>query len=170
MTQRRAVVPVVGGYLVHSGRVLLLWHSKLVRWVPAGGRVETHLGEYPHETLERELGEESGLEVESYMRQLVGIDDEAVRPLPCPVAAQEIVLPNDEYYFDLVFYCKAATSDVQLNYREATAYHWFTRKDIETFPLLPHVRHHAHQALAAALPAESRQTRPANPERRPSSR
>ena len=34
---------VVGGYVVEGGRVLLLWHADLGRWVPAGGRIEIRL-------------------------------------------------------------------------------------------------------------------------------
>lgn len=55
----------VGGVVVDDGRVLLIRRGKeplLGRWVVPGGTVEP--GETLHEALVREMGEETGLEVE----------------------------------------------------------------------------------------------------------
>ena len=63
MKYLRDATYVVGGYVVRGGRVLLLWHGGLSRWVPTGGRIELASGEYPHEALIREVREETGLAV-----------------------------------------------------------------------------------------------------------
>ena len=63
MKYLRDATYVVGGYVVRSGRVLLLWHGGLSRWVPTGGRIELASGEYPHEALIREVRDETGLAV-----------------------------------------------------------------------------------------------------------
>ena len=80
----------VATFVVHRGRVLLLFHAKLGLWLPPGGHVEH--GELPDEAAVREVLEETGVscrlvgehgvEVE-YPRQLIrplGIQVEDIRP------------------------------------------------------------------------------------------
>ena len=49
-------------FVVHEGKVLLIHHRKLDRWLPLGGHIE--LDENPEQAALREAREESGLEVE----------------------------------------------------------------------------------------------------------
>jgi 8-oxo-dGTP pyrophosphatase MutT (NUDIX family) len=49
-------------FVVHAGRVLLVHHRNLDRWLPLGGHIE--LDEDPEQAARREAKEESGLEVE----------------------------------------------------------------------------------------------------------
>jgi 8-oxo-dGTP pyrophosphatase MutT (NUDIX family) len=49
-------------FVVHQGRVLLIHHRKLNKWLPLGGHIE--LEEDPEQAALREAREESGLEVE----------------------------------------------------------------------------------------------------------
>jgi 8-oxo-dGTP pyrophosphatase MutT (NUDIX family) len=49
-------------YIVDQGKVLLLMHPKLKKWLPPGGHVE--LNETPPECAKREALEETGLEIE----------------------------------------------------------------------------------------------------------
>jgi 8-oxo-dGTP pyrophosphatase MutT (NUDIX family) len=49
-------------FVVHEGRVLVIHHRKLDRWLPLGGHIE--LDEDPEQAALREAREESGLEVE----------------------------------------------------------------------------------------------------------
>ena len=49
-------------FVVHQGRVLLIHHRELDRWLPLGGHIE--LDEDPEQAALREAREESGLEVE----------------------------------------------------------------------------------------------------------
>jgi 8-oxo-dGTP pyrophosphatase MutT (NUDIX family) len=49
-------------FVVHQGRVLVVHHRKLNRWLPLGGHIE--LDEDPEQAALRETREESGLEVE----------------------------------------------------------------------------------------------------------
>jgi 8-oxo-dGTP pyrophosphatase MutT (NUDIX family) len=52
---------VVGAFIVHRGRVLLVHHRKLEVWLCPGGHVE--LDEDPEQAVHREVLEETGLEV-----------------------------------------------------------------------------------------------------------
>jgi len=49
-------------FVVHKGKVLLIHHRKLDRWLPLGGHIE--LDEDPEQAALREAREESGFEVE----------------------------------------------------------------------------------------------------------
>jgi len=49
-------------FVVHDGKVLLIHHRKLDKWLPLGGHIE--LDENPEQAALREAKEESGLDVE----------------------------------------------------------------------------------------------------------
>ena len=49
-------------FVVHDGKILLIHHRKLDKWLPLGGHIE--LDEDPEQAALREAREESGLEVE----------------------------------------------------------------------------------------------------------
>jgi 8-oxo-dGTP pyrophosphatase MutT (NUDIX family) len=49
-------------FVVHDGKILLIHHRKLDKWLPLGGHVE--LDEDPEQAALREAKEESGLDVE----------------------------------------------------------------------------------------------------------
>ena len=49
-------------FVVHDGKILLIHHRKLYKWLPLGGHIE--LDEDPEQAALREAKEESGLDVE----------------------------------------------------------------------------------------------------------
>jgi 8-oxo-dGTP pyrophosphatase MutT (NUDIX family) len=49
-------------FVVHEGRVLVIHHRKLDKWLPLGGHIELY--EDPEQAARREAREESGFEVE----------------------------------------------------------------------------------------------------------
>ena len=49
-------------FVVHAGKILLIHHRKLGKWLPLGGHIE--LDEDPEQAALREAREESGLDVE----------------------------------------------------------------------------------------------------------
>jgi 8-oxo-dGTP pyrophosphatase MutT (NUDIX family) len=49
-------------FIVHDGKILLIHHRKLDKWLPLGGHIE--LDEDPEQAALREAKEESGLDVE----------------------------------------------------------------------------------------------------------
>jgi 8-oxo-dGTP pyrophosphatase MutT (NUDIX family) len=146
---------VAGGYVVRDDRVLLLWHGGLSRWVPTGGRIELASGEYPHEALIREVLEETGLSVAVVSGGGMEVRDEAATPLPMPVSIQEIRISPSAEYLDFVYFCHVVGGEVSLDYRAARAYHWFSKDDLQRFPLMPHVLAYASRALEQLSPVRS---------------
>src|SRR2546423_6358292 len=124
MKYLRDATYVVGGYVVRGGRVLLLWHGGLSRWVPTGGRIELASGEYPHEALIREVREETGLAVRVASGAGFEVRDEAATPLPMPRAIQEIRISPSKEYPDFVYFCYGIGGGVQTGLRAARCYDW----------------------------------------------
>ncbi len=155
MKYLRDATYVAGGYVVRDDRVLLLWHSSLSRWLPTGGRIELASGEYPHEALIREVQEETGLSVAVVSSGGMEVRDEAASPLPMPVSIQEIRISPSAEYLDFVYFCHVVGGEVSLDYRAARAYHWFSKDDLQRFPLMPHVFAYAWRALEQLSPVRS---------------
>ena len=92
----------VAVFVVHRGRVLLLFHPKLAMWLPPGGHIEA--GELPDEAAVREVFEETGVRV-----QLVGqggVDVDYPRQLACPAGIQlEDIAPGHQH-IDLVYFAE----------------------------------------------------------------
>ena len=123
---------------------------------PTGGRIELASGEYPHEALIREVREETGLAVRVASGAGLEVRDEAATPLPMPIAIQEIRISPSKEYLDFVYFCHVIGGEVSLDYRAARAYHWFSKDDLERFPLMPHVLAYAARALDDLSPAPIR--------------
>jgi 8-oxo-dGTP pyrophosphatase MutT (NUDIX family) len=120
--------------------------------VPTGGRIELASGEYPHEALIREVREETGLAVRVAGGAGLEVRDEAATPLPMPVSIQEIRISATKEYLDFVYFCDVVDGELSLDYRAARAYHWFSKDDLERFPLMPHVFAYASRALDELSP------------------
>ena len=55
---------VIGGYLIHEGKTLLIHHKAIDSWFPVGGHIEKN--ETPDEAVVREFKEELNIDVEKY--------------------------------------------------------------------------------------------------------
>ena len=80
--------------------------------------------------------------------------DEAATPLPMPVSIQEIRISPTKEYLDFVYFCDVVDGELSLDYRAARAYHWFSKDDLERFPLMPHVFAYASRALEELSPGQ----------------
>ncbi len=137
----------VGAYVVSQHGVLLLWHLALGAWVPAGGDIRLPDGELPHEAALRSVREEVGLETTILdPEDDTSYGEPGVRPLPRPVAVQELS-GDAQRYVDFVYFCRNSEAPPALNYEQARAFHWFDERDLERFPLRDHVKHHGLMAL-----------------------
>jgi 8-oxo-dGTP pyrophosphatase MutT (NUDIX family) len=59
-------------YIVDQGKILLLKHPKLKKWLPPGGHIESN--ETPPECAKREAKEETGLDIEFIRQENLWVD------------------------------------------------------------------------------------------------
>jgi hypothetical protein len=69
-----------------------------------------------------------------------------------PISIQEIRISATKEYLDFVYFCDVVDGELSLDYRAARAYHWFSKDDLERFPLMPHVFAYASRALDELSP------------------
>jgi ADP-ribose pyrophosphatase YjhB (NUDIX family) len=103
----------VATFVVHNGRVLLLFHPKIGLWLPPGGHIEH--GELPDEAAVREVLEETGVRCRLVGEH--GVDVEYPRQLIRPLGIQVENIRPGVQHIDLVYVavpadaCKYAVSD-----------------------------------------------------------
>src|SRR5690606_15105947 len=92
----------VATFVVHQGRVLLLYHKRLGMWLPPGGHIEPN--ELPDEAAVREVYEETGVRVELVGERALPVDypRQLVRPQGVQV---ERIGPGHEH-IDLVYFAR----------------------------------------------------------------
>ena len=89
----------VAVFVVHRGRVLLLFHPKLGMWLPPGGHIEPN--ELPDEAAVREVVEETGVRVRLVGER--GVDVAYPRQLVRPVGIQLEDIGPGHQHIDLVY-------------------------------------------------------------------
>jgi ADP-ribose pyrophosphatase YjhB (NUDIX family) len=118
----------VATFVVHRGRVLLLFHSKLGLWLPPGGHVEH--GELPDEAAVREVLEETG--VRCRLVGEYGVDVEYPRQLFRPYGIQVENIRPGVQHIDLVYFAVADDDGSQVSEESATRERagWYAPADL----------------------------------------
>jgi 8-oxo-dGTP pyrophosphatase MutT (NUDIX family) len=146
-------------FVVHDGKILLIHHRKLDKWLPLGGHIE--LDEDPEQAALREAKEESGLDVE-----LIG-----ERPPTTSPGTRALITPrfldihriNETHeHIGLIYWarpkagssrCDDRTPPRGVPARLATEEHhdirWCTREDLEHLspPMTDAVKWYCRQAI-----------------------
>lgn len=137
----------VATFVLHEGKVLLLWHKKLSMWLPPGGHIDPH--ELPDEAAVREVREETGLDV-------VLLSAPALPPLPGPrqLARPEGIQLEDiapgHQHIDLIYFATLADPAAVRptpNLAEVERVGWYGRADLDRIPLTEEVRAWVEKAL-----------------------
>ena len=137
---------VATGYVVYEGKTLLLLHRKLGLWLPPGGHIDE--GELPEDAAVREIREETGLAVELVSPiRLPQPQAPGVRYLRQPNHVQLEDIPNHPQHIDLIYFCRALSSQAKIAPREAHALRWFSPKDLEEPIIRDEVRDTGKQAI-----------------------
>ncbi|MFZ5825762.1 MAG: NUDIX hydrolase [Bacillota bacterium] len=140
----------VATFVIHQGKVLLLWHKKLQMWLPPGGHIDPN--ELPDEAAVREVLEEAGLEV-------VLISEPALPPIPGPrqLARPEGIQLEDigpgHQHIDLIYFARPANPALvkPVANHEVERVGWYGREDLDRIPLTAEVRAWVEKALATGL-------------------
>ncbi|MBN1274989.1 NUDIX domain-containing protein [Candidatus Woesearchaeota archaeon] len=124
------MVVVVAAWVFHEGRLLLVQHRRLHRWLPVGGHVG--LGEHVLDALRREVHEEVGLYADVMgSPPLVG-NTERSEELPLPFRVSSHAGPDGE---ELVLDFVAVADDVSrfsLREEELVDYQWFSLEGLRS--------------------------------------
>ena len=136
----------VAVFAVHRGRILLLKHPKLGRWLPPGGHIEPN--ELPDEAAVREVEEETGVRVRLVGDQ--GLSVHEPRQLVRPAGIQlENIAPGHQH-IDLVYFavpCKGA-HDVSPDCAEAVRAEWFGGEQLAALGVDDEILAWCNRALA----------------------
>src|SRR5215212_6716560 len=92
----------VATFVVHRGRVLLLWHPKHSMWLPPGGHIEA--GELPDEAAVREVLEETGVRVRLVGERGLNVD-----------YPTQLVRPWGVQHIDLVYFAVPVDDDCEVS-------------------------------------------------------
>jgi ADP-ribose pyrophosphatase YjhB (NUDIX family) len=134
---------VVVGYIVHEGKVLLVWHEKLGKWLPPGGHVEE--GELPTEAVIREVLEETGYAVSLRNRTSPGGNEKGVLVLPVPHHIQVEYIDGRHDHLDLAYECCLVNPNPAAN--GTSKHRWFTEGELSEFGVGENVRHFSRMLL-----------------------
>ena len=116
-------------FVVHDGKVLLIHHRQLDKWLPLGGHIE--LDEDPEQAAVREAKEESGLDVE-----LLG-----ERPPTTSPGTRALIAPRflDIHYINpthehigMMYWARPLPGKLSLAAAEHHDIRWCTLEDLET--------------------------------------
>jgi ADP-ribose pyrophosphatase YjhB (NUDIX family) len=137
----------VAVFVVHRGRVLLLFHPKIAIWLPPGGHIEE--GELPDEAAVREVLEETGVRV-----RLVGdrgVDVAYPRQLVRPAGIQlEDIAPGHQH-IDLVYFAVPVDDDcaVSRECAERDRAGWYGPDELESLGANEEIRKWVARAMRA---------------------
>lgn len=119
---------VVSVFIVHRGKVLLIYHKKYREWLPIGGHIE--LDEDPEEALYREIKEECGLKVR-ILADTPDIRHRGVKPLPTPSYVDAHRIDARHKHVAFIYFGASSTNRVKLHEREHREFRWLSRKELK---------------------------------------
>lgn len=132
-------------FVLHEGKVLLIKHKKLNRWLPPGGCIESD--ETPDEAALREVYEEVGVHIELLGESALPLPD--VKVVHQPIHIQVEQNPKGPNNIDFIYYAKLMNKNciIKLNLDEALEYRWCDRSSIENLIPQHELRINALKAL-----------------------
>ncbi len=133
-------------FVVEGGKVLLIHHRNLNRWLPLGGHIE--LDEDPETAALREAEEESGLQID-----LVGerppTTGNGTRALIAPrfLDIHRITATHD--HIGMIYWARPKAGSVRLAPAEHHAIRWCSEEELDMLvpPISPPVRWYCRQAI-----------------------
>jgi 8-oxo-dGTP pyrophosphatase MutT (NUDIX family) len=134
---------MVAGCIVYSrGKVLLIRHKKLGKWLYPGGHMEA--GEFPYEAAIREVKEETGLDVKiasSAKVRAFSIEGASEQPMPFAIIEEEVPYKDGAHiHFDMLYLAKPTSLKGKPNDDETEGMGWFSESDVRHLDTYGNVR------------------------------
>jgi len=141
-------------FIVHAGKVLLVHHRKLNKWLPIGGHIE--LDENPEQAALREAFEESGLEVE-----LIGERPPTTEPGTIALIAPRFVdihrISDTHDHIGMIYWARPRKGDVTLAEAEHHDICWRSSEELDQLqpPMSNAVKWYCRKAIEELSTARS---------------
>jgi 8-oxo-dGTP diphosphatase len=133
-------------YIVYNGKVLLVNHKQLKKWLPIGGHIE--LDEDPVQAALREAKEESGLEIE-IIAEKPEVNDPDNKILHTPEYLDIHRIDDIHRHVGIIYFARADNDKITLAEKEHNNIKWFSKAEIEAgeVNLRPAIKFYAYRAL-----------------------
>jgi len=133
-------------FVVEEGRVLLIQHAKLERWLQPGGHVEPR--ETPDEAAIREVQEETGVRMEIHEDYHSASADPASDALPEPFHVNLHEVREDHWHCDFAFLGVMSERGEATDGGAHTGLRWVSRGALSGLtPIDSHTRRMAERAI-----------------------
>lgn len=133
-------------FIVHGGRVLVVHHRQLNKWLPVGGHIE--LDEEPETAALREAWEESGLEVE-LLGERPPTTGDGTRALIAPRFLDIHRITDTHQHIGLIYWARPRSGNLALAPAEHHDIRWCTRRELDKLepPMSDAVKWYCRKAL-----------------------
>jgi 8-oxo-dGTP pyrophosphatase MutT (NUDIX family) len=134
-------------FIVHDGKILLIHHRKLDKWLPLGGHIE--LDEDPEQAALREAKEESGLDVE-LLGERPPTTSPGTRALIAPRFLDIHRISDTHEHIGMIYWARPTNSAaVKLAMAEHHDIRWCSVEDLEKLspPMTDAVKWYCRQAI-----------------------
>lgn len=124
------------GYVINlsKNKMLLIYHKKLKKWLPAGGHLEQN--ELPHECVIREVYEETGIKADFLKEQNeIKLSSATEAQVPSPYCILYELIPAthkdiEHKHIDFIYILQANESHLASPYTEINDAKWLTKDEI----------------------------------------
>jgi len=133
-------------FVVHDGKVLLIHHRKLDKWLPLGGHIE--LDEDPEQAALREAKEESGLDVE-LLGERPPTTSPGTRALIAPRFLDIHRISDTHEHIGLIYWARSKDGKLALAAAEHHDIRWCSAAELDILqpPVSGAVKWYCHAAL-----------------------
>lgn len=133
-------------FVVHAGRVLLVHHRNLNKWLPLGGHIE--LDEDPEQAALREAKEESGLEVE-LLGKRPPTTGPGTRALIAPRFLDIHRITNTHEHIGMIYWARPKNGKLALAADEHHDIRWCSSAELDTLqpPMSDAVKWYSRKAI-----------------------
>jgi 8-oxo-dGTP pyrophosphatase MutT (NUDIX family) len=133
-------------FIVYGGKILLIHHRKLDKWLPLGGHIE--LDEDPEQAALREAREESGLEVE-LLGERPPTTSPGTRALIAPRFLDIHRISETHEHIGLIYWARPKNGTLALAVEEHHDIRWCSVDELETLqpPMTDAVKWYCHKAI-----------------------